>query len=355
MARCLIGLGANLGDPSLALRGALDRLRADPRIAHVEASRFYATAPAGGPAGQPSFVNAVALLETDLEPEALLDLLQQVEASHGRERGIRWDARTLDLDLLLYDDRTIETPRLTVPHPRMAFRRFVLEGGAEVAPDWIHPTTCRTLRQLLDHVNTAPRYVALASACWFAKQYVARSACLLLHERGIACHLSQTRGMTVVGAPPIEDPEHSFVEHYVELVPRLAADLREGLSQQPPSWLVASFWPGEVELGARLWFTGEARAVCEKAAREAFNALPSPALLVLLETPDDLLLFRPGEPGHDDAWYAQASRLAAQRDELEHHVRQLQGVPVLRLSSARPEEAIREVAAAVEAMQPMTV
>ncbi len=138
MIRCYIGLGSNLSNPAAQLRSALESMAALPQSRLVDYSGFYASA-AVGPGEQPDYVNAVARLETALAPEALLDGLQQIESRHGRERSIRWGARTLDLDILLYGDKSIDTARLTVPHPRMAERNFVLEPLAELAPELQFP------------------------------------------------------------------------------------------------------------------------------------------------------------------------------------------------------------------------
>ncbi|MFV8782372.1 2-amino-4-hydroxy-6-hydroxymethyldihydropteridine diphosphokinase [Microbulbifer sp. SA54] len=133
MTRCFIGLGSNLEDPAGQLRSALSAIKALPRTTLVNCSSFYSSAPIG-PGEQPDYVNAVAELDTQLEPLALLDGLQAIEQQHGRERSVRWGARTLDLDILLFGSETIDSPRLTVPHPRMAERNFVLEPLAELAP-----------------------------------------------------------------------------------------------------------------------------------------------------------------------------------------------------------------------------
>ncbi|MFC4278419.1 2-amino-4-hydroxy-6-hydroxymethyldihydropteridine diphosphokinase [Achromobacter aloeverae] len=127
-----IGLGANLGDAGATLRQALLELAASPGIAACEASPFYRTAPVD--AGGPDFVNAVARLRTTLAPLALLDLLQALEHRHGRERPYRNAPRTLDLDLLLYGDRVMHDPRLTLPHPRLHERAFVLRPLLDLAP-----------------------------------------------------------------------------------------------------------------------------------------------------------------------------------------------------------------------------
>ena len=134
-ALALIGLGSNLGDRRATLLRAIEELNATPGVSVVKVSSFHETEPVGGPPGQGPYLNAAACIETTLEPPALLHRLQEIEARNGRVRTVRWGERTLDLDLLLYDDRIVETPELTIPHPRMADRRFVLEPLAEIAPE----------------------------------------------------------------------------------------------------------------------------------------------------------------------------------------------------------------------------
>jgi len=130
-----VGLGSNLDDPAAHLRRALDELARIANTRLVARSRLYRTPPLGPP-DQPDYVNAVAGLLTLQEPEALLDLLNEVEARHGRERtGTKWGPRTLDLDLLLYGDRELSTERLVLPHPGAHERCFVLVPLAEIAPD----------------------------------------------------------------------------------------------------------------------------------------------------------------------------------------------------------------------------
>lgn len=134
MIRCYIGLGSNLAGPADRIRSALDALGRIPDSRLLDHSALYRSPPMGPP-GQPDYVNAVAALETGLAPEALLDALQGIEAAHDRRRdGERWGPRTLDLDLLLYGDRTVATARLTVPHPGVAERAFVLVPLCELAP-----------------------------------------------------------------------------------------------------------------------------------------------------------------------------------------------------------------------------
>lgn len=137
--RAFIGLGSNRDDPAARVLWAIERLRALPRSTGLRASGLYLTPP-WGMVDQPDFVNAVAALDTTLEPLELLDELQALETAAGRRReGERWGPRVLDLDLLLYGDRQMETPRLTVPHPRMHERAFVLVPLLELAPGVLIP------------------------------------------------------------------------------------------------------------------------------------------------------------------------------------------------------------------------
>ena len=131
--RVFIGLGANLGDAEATLKAAVAALAALPLTALSACSQTYRSAPVN--AHGPDYLNAVAELATALPPDVLLRELQRIEQAHGRERAYRNAPRTLDLDLLLYGDQTIATPELTVPHPRMHQRAFVLLPLQELAPD----------------------------------------------------------------------------------------------------------------------------------------------------------------------------------------------------------------------------
>jgi 2-amino-4-hydroxy-6-hydroxymethyldihydropteridine diphosphokinase len=134
MTLAYVGLGANLGDPRNTVSEAMLELGQLPRSRVVGRSSLYRSAPLGS-GQQPDFVNAVVGLDTDLGPESLLNELQEIEKRHGRERPFPGAPRTLDLDLLLHGDARISTPRLSVPHPRMHERAFVLKPLTEIAPD----------------------------------------------------------------------------------------------------------------------------------------------------------------------------------------------------------------------------
>lgn len=177
MAHALVALGSNVGNSRRTLDDACRDLAATPGVKVVRTSRWYETSPVGGPGGQDVFLNGAVLLETSLEPSALLDILQTVEIKHGRVREIAWGPRTLDLDLLLYDDIVLQSIRLTLPHPRLSYRKFVLEGAVEIAGAMRHPCCGRTLDELRRHLETAPRYVAFVGhSAGFRMQFAAEAA-----------------------------------------------------------------------------------------------------------------------------------------------------------------------------------
>ena len=176
MATTLIALGANLGDRQGNLQRAIALLDRPPVQRVVAHSRWFSTAAIGGPAGQAEFVNAAARVETSLSPLELLAVLREIEAELGRQRRERWAARCVDLDLLLFDDLILKTPELELPHPRMAFRRFVLEPAADVAADLLHPVIGWTMGQLLTHLNGAPNYLAITGLPGVGKTELAQAA-----------------------------------------------------------------------------------------------------------------------------------------------------------------------------------
>jgi 2-amino-4-hydroxy-6-hydroxymethyldihydropteridine diphosphokinase len=157
----LIGLGSNLGDRKAHLDAAIAALTVTPGVAVRAVSSYHETAPAGGPDGQRAFLNAAARLETTLDPFATLQVLQAIEQAEGRVRTVRWGARTLDLDLLIHGCEFLDTPELSLPHPRLALRRFVLAPLAEIAPDVVDTVTGRSIAALLANLDRRPSYLAL--------------------------------------------------------------------------------------------------------------------------------------------------------------------------------------------------
>lgn len=151
--RVFVGLGANLGDARATLQAALAELAAVPGVTLIATSSFYRTAPVE--ADGPDYLNAVAELRSTLAPEALLDALQAIELQHGRERPYRNAPRTLDLDLLLVGDHRQHTDRLTLPHPRLHERAFVLAPLQQLAPGLVIAGV-GTVGALLDRCTAQP-------------------------------------------------------------------------------------------------------------------------------------------------------------------------------------------------------
>lgn len=163
MSDAYIALGANLGRPHDTLRWAVGAVAQRGDLLGV--SGLYRTAPVGGPAGQPDYLNAALHLSTSLTAAALLDALHELEARAGRERRERWAARLLDLDLIVYDGLVQVGPRLTLPHPRAWERAFVLAPLADLNPALRHPQTGETVARALERVGGAG--VALERRRWW--------------------------------------------------------------------------------------------------------------------------------------------------------------------------------------------
>lgn len=145
--RAFVAFGSNMGDRQAYINGALEKIKSDPKCTVKKISSVTETAPYGG-VEQDNFLNGVMELETLYSPYALLDFLHKLENEAGRERKIHWGPRTLDLDILLFDDIISDDPVLTLPHPDMENRAFVLEPLCEIAPELIHPTLNKKIKAL---------------------------------------------------------------------------------------------------------------------------------------------------------------------------------------------------------------
>jgi len=160
--QALLALGANLGESSKALHEALDLLAKDQSISSIVSSTVLSTAPVGGP-DQPVYANAAAVIHTSYSPNDLIACLRQVEQVMGRKRDSEWGARTLDLDLIGFDSLIINNAQLTIPHPRMTVRRFVIDPLVEIAAEWIHPQLGWPVAQIRNHLENASRIVSLGA------------------------------------------------------------------------------------------------------------------------------------------------------------------------------------------------
>lgn len=150
--RAYLALGSNIGDREGYIKKAVELLKAHPQIRVLAVSPLYNTAPVGF-IDQPDFLNGAVAVDTVLMPHELLDVCLGIEKRLGRVRTVRWGPRTIDIDLLLYDDLVINDEDLALPHPRMHERAFVLQPLCDIAPDAVHPVYDKTVKQLYEGLN----------------------------------------------------------------------------------------------------------------------------------------------------------------------------------------------------------
>ena len=158
-------LGGNLGDRAKIIQNAL--LEIGEHIGRITAQSLVYETAAWGVTDQPAFFNQVVQVETPLLPEALLDVIHRIEASAGRVRHDKWQARILDIDILFYGDEIIGLPGLTVPHPELHNRRFTLVPLVQIAPRFVHPVSKKTAEQLLAQCPDQLEVRAVSGADWF--------------------------------------------------------------------------------------------------------------------------------------------------------------------------------------------
>jgi len=158
-SRAFLGFGGNLGKPLNTFRRARQQLAEHPQVEIISSSPLYQTPPVGGPKGQADYLNAVIEILTGLSALDLLQLCRQIENRSGRVRDLHWGPRTLDIDLLLVDDLVMDVPLLTLPHPRLQQRHFVLLPLNDLAPRLNHPVLNKTIGHLL---NTLPKAVGIS-------------------------------------------------------------------------------------------------------------------------------------------------------------------------------------------------
>ncbi len=222
MHTALIGLGSNLGDREQAIQHAADALGDRPGVERLQLSRLLHTKPIGGPDGQGEFVNAAIKLDyRGGTARQLLTQLHDIERQWGRQRRERWAARTLDLDVLIFGTQRHHAADLQIPHPRMPWRRFVLEVAVEVGPEMIHVDTGWTIERL--HRNLTPTWIAVHGASEECVNQIAQR-----------CSLQVVDMQTVAGPQPPAS---------LELLDRVTHEVRQLWNQAPQRPLISAAWP----------------------------------------------------------------------------------------------------------------
>lgn len=324
MATCLIALGSNLGNRETNLRESVRRIHDLEATCVTRQSTIHGSAPVGGPVGQQPYLNGVVCIETALPPARLLSELLAIENSLGRVRGLRWSARTIDLDLLLYDSLCLNTPDLVVPHPRLSFRRFVLEPACEIAPEYRHPESGWSLRRHLDNLDRPQTYVALTGPPGVDRNEILTS---------------MADGSIVV----VPDPAQASVElslestgHHadtaIELLRLRSRAVSDALANAGTAPVVSGFWLNETHALARSGESPAGNTGPEKGCAEEAPQL-QPKLLVLLESLDP-----------------NTGLLHPACDLLRCEMTRAGGLPALRLTATDPAHAVSEMKAAIQAM-----
>ncbi|NLF09422.1 MAG: 2-amino-4-hydroxy-6-hydroxymethyldihydropteridine diphosphokinase [Pirellulaceae bacterium] len=385
MPVCLIGLGSNQGNRRAILEAAAALLADHPRIEVLAQSSPRETAAVGGPKDQPPFLNGALKLETSLRPRELLDCLQRIEIELGRRRGERWGPRTIDLDLLLYGEQTLDSPELTLPHPRMAWRRFVLEPAAEIAGEMIHPTVCWNIARLLEHIDTTPPYIAITGGIAAGKSRLAERLAEELPARLIeerpdwkrlesfyadppasawateigflnqrielmqAAKINRnSRELTASGELPLsaDNTQNSTDDHPGAVSPRLLEDV-----EKSGRWSVSDFWFDQSAAFARAWLLEEKfDEYAERFERLAAN-VARPRLIVLLDEPGDTLLDRVRQRGRNCERRLTAEQLDRIRREVAARAALPGTGPVLRSQGQDHETILAEALAAAKATE----
>jgi hypothetical protein len=220
-------------------------------------------------------LNAAARFETDLPPEEVYALLAEIEASCGRLRADRWAARTIDLDLLLYDELEVNSPGLLVPHPRMAFRRFVLEPAAEVAGEMLHPSSGWSVARLLQNVNTANPYIAILAPLHSGQSELA-------HQIVSACGGIAMLDESPMRPADLNDSPSQVFRRQIEFLDRARAQLARVSWPAEAPLVVSDFYVDQM-LAYAEQLPGNLKAELEQAWATAHPELAQPKLLVVLD------------------------------------------------------------------------
>ena len=347
MALALIALGSNVGDRLRSLELAVEKLHGLAQCEVVTVSGWRETVPAGGTAGQFSYLNGCVLMRCALDPEALLADLQCIENELGRTREEHWGPRTIDLDLLLYDDLRYSSLTLTIPHPRMTWRRFVIEPAAEIAPLMCHPVVGWTMSQLRDHLAQSPFYLAIAGPIAAGKSTLARAMVdrhkgLLIQEQFSSQQLKEF----------YEDPAGQAWTTELEFLSRRRADL----AVERDVWndrnrpIISDYWFDQSLAFARVWLPQEKQSAYFERWQQLRKQVVQPRLIVMMDMPTDELLERIHKRARPGEEMLNVARLDALRDSFQQQLQEPDIGPVMRLSIEENANWESELSAAIVAM-----
>jgi deoxyadenosine/deoxycytidine kinase len=290
----------------------------------------------------------------------LLNSLQQIENRLGRRRAERWGSRTIDLDLLLYDELALDTPSLVLPHPRMAWRRFVLEPAAEVAGAMLHPTTCWTVARLLEHLNSAWPYMAVTGPIAAGKTQLATRLSAAIPARLIVEQPDWNR-LDAFYADPARHGfpmELEFLRRRADLL-RAAAENEGSLDWCGPmgtvplfrSWTVSDFWFDQSAAFARAWLPEEQLPAFLEQYAQWRREVVRPKLIVCLDSPAERLLTRVRQRGRACERHLTEEQLDRIRQAVREQTSQPDLGPVLHADHHDPDVIFAEVLAAVRGME----
>jgi len=267
-----------------------------PGVTLLAASRPRETRPVGGPAGQQVFLNGAFLVETDFTPDDVLGVLSAIENTLHRERAERWGPRTIDLDLLLYDDIVLDRPDLAVPHPRMATRRFVLEPCAEIAPDFFHPLAGCSVRDLLDAISAVHPHVAVVGVPGSGAPEVAAAVA----DTALARLVHAPAALPFCG-----DDRAAFGRRWEAALVACAATLRADTWPDDPHGTISDFWLGAFPPAAEGCLPTE-RIDAAFTRAERGTAAPHVAILLLADPGvlEERLAFRQRRPAPQTDMFA---------------------------------------------------
>ncbi len=207
-AQCLISFGSNLGNRDSLIAEAARCIDRSSCVESLQTSRLFETPPIGGPGGQEPFLNAIAAFDTTASAREILEMLQEIEQQLGRERRRRWDARSIDLDVVLHGELVGGGTGLIVPHPRYTARRFVLEPACDVAAHYRDPRFGWSLQRLASHLNQGTPSLSLVGGSEATRIEICRR---LREEHGVQTFYDAPipEPMTVLGNAPVLDSAES--------------------------------------------------------------------------------------------------------------------------------------------------